>query len=104
MATGGDDSTPIVDQDHQEVEDRNQGVGKRRRNPPGILRIDTSGDNGSQRASRRKSSTGSVVDYRFAAAASLNPQVGVVYFPITIVCPIEIIQVGNRLMTAARRM
>ena len=77
MATGGEE--PIVDQDQDGKvpdsfdDDKDQGVGKRKRNPAtGILRIDTAAANGSpqQRTTRRKSSSSSV-DYRFAA--SLNP-------------------------------
>ena len=85
MATGGDDDDDdpptIVDQDEDQEAigkvpaegDRDQGVGKRKRNPAGILRIDTTAANGSPRtsASRRQSSTSS--DYRFVA--TLNPQV-----------------------------
>lgn len=83
--TGGDDDDDpptIVDQDEDQEEaiskvpadgDKDQGVGKRKRNPAGILRIDTSmaAASGSPRTSRRKSSAGSVLDYRFAA--TLNP-------------------------------
>lgn len=78
MATGGGDEE-IVDQDQEESQgkipdddDKDQGVGRRKRNPAGILRIDTTVAN--QPTSRRKSSSGSVVDYRYTS--TLNPQVG----------------------------
>lgn len=82
MATGGgDEESELVDQDQEESQeripdddDKDQGVGRRKRNPAGILRIDTTAAN--QPTSRRKSSSGSV-DYRFTS--TLNPQVG--YYP-----------------------
>ena len=94
MATGGrpdDDSSTIVDQDQNQLEeeskvenilddddpDKDRGVGRpigkkesKRNSPAGILRIDTSAGYNS----RRKSSTSSVGDFR-SGASYLNPQV-----------------------------